>query len=556
VPVVRTRVSRLAKLLGIDDLEKLREVLFNLKCETELEEEEIAIEVQSDRIDMFSTEGIVYAIKLYLGVERPKIIVPKTIFRVRVEPPSKRPYIAIAAVKGVDLDKDSLKELIEFQERLHTTYGRNRRKIAIGLHDLSKLPSYDITYKEVDIYTTHMIPLFSTERFSVKEVLESTEQGKLYGWISLNNSKHPALFSGEEIIALPPVINSNITRLEPSTRDIFIDVTGTDINAVMNVLNAIVYTLSYYGGEVIGAEVIYPNNVVVTPDLIFKVMHVDIDFASKWLGISKDILVIEAPRALQRMGYIVESIDMEHVEVKVPPYRCDVLHQVDVVEDIAIGIGYDKLGLEYVQIPHERKTRRNRKKLLVECLREALIGLGYIEINTLSLVSSNILSFFAEEPFPQIVNAVSGELDALRNSLVPSLLTTFKNSQYAILPVKIFEIGEVVEKCSECYNGWRNSLRIAFGIMDSEIRFEEIHADLYAIMAELGIGSDISLEAYRKRGFIDGRCGLIKHRDRAIGVVGEVHPEVLKSIGLEYPIAVVELYTETLMDTLSEKYLD
>ena len=557
MPVVRTSIARLTRLVGINDVEKIVETLFNLKCETELENSEgIAIEVPSERIDMFSIEGIAYAIRLYLGLEKPRLTTPKPSFKVLVEPPTKRPYIAVAAVKGVELDENSLKELIEFQERLHTTYGRNRRRIAIGLHDLSKLPSSNLTYKEVDINISYMVPLFAKKRMTVKEVLVSTEQGKLYGEISLNGDRHPALFSGNEIIALPPVINSDITRLDPTTRDIFVDVTGTDINAVISVLNSIVHSLMFYRGEVLGAEIVYPDRVLLTPDLDFKTIVVDMDFASRWLGVPKDKLVSEVPKALQRMGYIVQSINLEQIEVKVPPYRGDILHQVDVVEDIAIGIGYENLGIEYIQTYPEKKPGKDSKKLMVEVLREVLVGLGYIEVNTLSLISSEILKLVSDEPFPRIVNALSKELDAVRNSLIPSLLITFKNSQYATLPVKIFEIGEVVERCNECYNNWRNSLRAAFGVMDSEIRFEEIHADLYSVLMEIGVSKDISLEPYRRKGFIDGRCGLVKYRDSVIGVIGEIHPEVLKFIGLEYPVAIVELYLELLTDIIEEVYLN
>ncbi|MEM4848725.1 MAG: phenylalanine--tRNA ligase subunit beta [Ignisphaera sp.] len=545
MPVVKTRLSRLTKLTGISDIEKLREILFNLKCETEVEEDEIAVEVQSDRVDMFSVEGLAYAVKLYVGIEEPKTPSYKLAFKARVEPPSKRPYIAIAAVKNVAIDEEVLSELIEFQERVHTTYGRNRKKIAIGLHDLGKLPKGDITYKEVSIDTAMMVPLFNSRRMSIREVLISTDQGKLYGEISLWGNKHPALLVGEEIIALPPVINSDITRLEPTTRDIFIDVTGTDFNAVMNVLNVIVHALSFYGGEILGAEIHYPDKIVLTPNLETKSVALELEFISKWLGVPKDVLVYEGPKALKRMGYIVDKVDVNSIIVKIPPYRCDILHQVDIVEDIAIGLGYDNLGLEFLSPPNTIKLRRFSDEVVVEeILRDVLIGLGYTEINTLTLVPSEVLNLLSAEPFPIIVNAISKELDAVRNSLIPSILISLRDSQYVALPVKVFEIGEVVEKCINCYNGWRNRVRLGFAIMDSEIKFEEVHADLYVILSELGLEKIIRIEGCKQKAFLDGRCGCIKYDNTLVGVFGEVHPNVLKILKLEYPVAITELYID------------
>ncbi|MEM4553017.1 MAG: phenylalanine--tRNA ligase subunit beta [Ignisphaera sp.] len=550
MPVVRTSLHRILRLTGINDIEELMNTLFNLKCETEIDKgDTIAIEVQSDRIDMFSVEGIAYAVRLYLGLVIPKSINSETFFKVFVEPPLKRPYIGIAAVKNVELDEEALKDLIEFQERLHTTYGRHRKKVAIGLHDLSKLSSRIIVYKDVDIDRVEMIPLFSNKRMSIREVLNSTEQGSLYGSIAIHGNKHPAIMVSDEVIALPPVINSDITRLESSSRDILIDVTGTDFNSVINVLNVIVHALSFYGGEVLGAEIYYPDRTIVTPDLRWREVEIDINFAARWLGLENRKVVEEGGKALQRMGYIVKEISNEKMLVLVPPYRCDIMHPVDVVEDIAIGFGYHNLGIEFVEPVKSVKLRVVKEvdvKYLVEVLREVLVGLGYTEINVLSLSSSKIIELVSDEPYIKIVNALSKELDALRNSLIPSMLTVLRDSQYVAQPVKVFEIGEVVEKCDTCYTGWRNSLNVLLAVMNSEIRFEDIHADLYAVLRELGLENSLTIRACNKKAFIDGRCGCILYEDKEVGVIGEVRPEILKSMDIEYPIAMAELKLDVL----------
>ncbi|HIP57484.1 MAG TPA: phenylalanine--tRNA ligase subunit beta, partial [Ignisphaera aggregans] len=229
MPVLRLSLSRLYRLIGVKDLsfEDLREALNKLKCDVELSEDgKLLIEVRSDRPDMFSAEGIARALRMYLGIEKPKRIhVVDYPFIVRVEPPRKRPYIAVAAVDNVELGEEGLEELIQFQEKLHITYGRNRRKVAIGLHDLDKLPSNELLYCEVDIDAVEFVPLHHRERMTIRQVLEETEQGRHYGSISINGNKHPVIFSGTHVISVPPVINAELTRIEPSSRRIFIDVT-------------------------------------------------------------------------------------------------------------------------------------------------------------------------------------------------------------------------------------------------------------------------------------------------------------------------------------------
>ncbi len=554
MPVIRSRLARLLNLVGVNDVNLIQDALFNLKCETEIHGDEISIEVQSDRIDMFSLEGIAHAIKLYLGTSKQIMMSLKDIgFKVYVDPPVKRPYIAIAAVKNIELDEDLLKDLIEFQERLHVSFGRNRRKVAIGLHDLDKLPSNIIFYRDVDIDKTYMIPLHGYKRMSIREVLKSTEQGVMYGSIAINNNNHPAIISKDEVISLPPVINSDITRLEPSTKNILIDVTGTDRKAVNTVLNSIIHSLTIYSEEIIGAEVIYPLRNEITPNLSWGKISVDINFASRWLGLNKDNIYSIAANALSKMGYILVNIDEKAIDVLVPYYRSDILHQVDVVEDLAIGLGYSNIELEYVT-PIEVRTEKNLDEVISKALREVLVGLGYIEVNTLTMVSSKILRLMDEDNFIRIVNSPSIEIDALRNNLLQSLLILLINAQHLALPIKLFEVGAVVLKCDECYNKWVNEYRIAWSIMDSEIRFEDIHADLYTVLRELALDGIATVRRCSKPLFIDGRCGCIEINGDVIGVIGEVNPEILSRIGIEYPIACVELSINKLARTLKSRY--
>lgn len=554
MPVLRLSLPRLYRLIGVKDLsfEVIKETLHKLKCDVELSEDgKLLIEVRSDRPDMFSAEGIARALRMYLGIEKPRSIhVIDYPFIVRVEPPRRRPYIAVAAIDNVELGEDGLEELIQFQEKLHITYGRNRRRVAIGLHDLDKLPSNEITYCEADIDAVEFVPLHYGERMSIRRVLEETEQGRYYGSISINGNKHPVIFSGSHVISVPPVINAELTKIEPSSHRIFIDVTGTDLRSVLSTLSILVMNLSFYGGRVYGGIVQYPDKTIKAPDLVWEAIDLDLTMASRWLGVPVDELVKVSSQALEKLGLVVESINSTKIRVLVPPYRVDVLHPIDVVEDIAIGIGYDELGLEFVStVWPEQPTNR---MVLERLLRDILVGLGYVEVNTFTLISSHILDAVGAHDYIRIENPLSVELNAVRNNLRASLLTVLKSSQHATLPVKIFEIGDVVVRDSASYTGWRNETRIAFAYMDSVVKFELIHADLYALFKTLGISpyfrrcSDPML--------IDGRCSCVVVEDDTIAVFGEVNPEILEKLEIRYPVAVAEIYFEKLLHVL-EKWI-
>ncbi|HID80205.1 MAG TPA: phenylalanine--tRNA ligase subunit beta, partial [Ignisphaera sp.] len=489
------------------------------------------------------------ALRMYLGIEKPKRIhVVDYPFIVRVEPPRKRPYIAVAAVDNVELGEEGLEELIQFQEKLHITYGRNRRKVAIGLHDLDKLPSNELLYCEVDIDAVEFVPLHHRERMTIRQVLEETEQGRHYGSISINGNKHPVIFSGTHVISVPPVINAELTRIEPSSRRIFIDVTGTDLRSVLSTLSILVTNLSFYGGKVYGGVILYPDKTIKTPDLAWEAIDLDLTMASKWLGIPIDELMKVAPQALEKLGLVVESVNDARMRVLVPPYRVDVLHPIDVVEDIAIGIGYDELGLEYVSTV--QPVQPSNRIVLERLLRDILVGLGYIEVNTFTLTPSQILDILGIRDYVRIENPLSNEINAVRNNLRASLLMVLRSSQHATLPVKIFEIGEVVVRDPSSYTGWRNETRVAFAYMDSVVKFELIHADLYAVFKTLGITPH-----FRKCSdpmLIDGRCSCVVVEDDVIAVFGEVSPEILEKLEIRYPVAVAEIYFEKLLRVLEE----
>ncbi|NOZ88910.1 MAG: phenylalanine--tRNA ligase subunit beta, partial [Crenarchaeota archaeon] len=254
MPVLRFKPGRVEEALGLPLAEALK-LVERLKVEAEVVEDGyVELEVEVDRPDMYSLEGIARQAAGLLGREKGLVRYETidsgyTIYASKVEP---RPYIAGAVVWNVNVDEDFLEELIQFQEKLHGSLGSARQRMAIGLHDLDKLPSRELRYTMERIDDVKFVPLGGSEEMTLRRVLEETSQGRSYGSIALRDDTHPVLRSGDRVISVPPVINAEDTRIEPGTRHIFIDVTGTDLNVVLDTLSIIASSLAERGGRRIG----------------------------------------------------------------------------------------------------------------------------------------------------------------------------------------------------------------------------------------------------------------------------------------------------------------
>ncbi|MEB3862046.1 MAG: phenylalanine--tRNA ligase subunit beta [Desulfurococcales archaeon] len=536
MPVVKFKPDRLLNALGVGSVEEAGEVLFRLKCEVEENPEGLVeVEVNPDRPDMYMLEGIARAargiLRLESGWEMPRVRDSGITLRAGEAP--SRPYIAAAVVYNYRLDEDTLDELIQFQEKLHDTIGRRRRKVAIGIHDLAKLPSREVEYKSQGL-DTRMKPLGLDVDVEASWVLENTEQGVKYGGISLEEGRHPFLLAGGQVIAMPPVINSNITRLEPGTRDLFIDVTGTDARTVAKVLDVIVSTLSYRDGVEVGLVRLEGAPWKSTPLLSSIKYNLSPGEVNNVLGTS--LTPEEVAEHLSYMRHNARASGAT-VMVAVPPFRVDILRSVDLAEDVAISIGYEDLG---PRLPHFTtrgsllgETRLSRR------LRELLVGLGFTEVLQLTLTSPRLASLAGGGV--RVRNPVQEEYSVLRPSLLPGLIAVARANLHRDKPVKVFEIGLVAKPAG---GGIVDELMLGLMVMDYEASYEDIQAPLYSVLRLLGIS--FTVEPAEHGLLMPGRAARILAGDTVLGVLGEVRPEVLEEVGVDYPLVVAEVSVDKL----------
>jgi phenylalanyl-tRNA synthetase beta chain len=531
--------SRLLNLLGLEEKD-LNDVLFNLKSEVEKRgEDELEIEINSDRLDMLSPEGIKRAVDGILGrkLGEAKYEVVPTNYQLIIDDVESRPYALAAVVYDVKLDDDRIKELIQFQEKLHCTIGRKRKKVAIGIHDLDKIDGKVIRYSKVPL-DYKFVPLNSDKEMSVSEVISYTEQGKLYGNISIKDNYSPAILQEDgQVLSIPPIINSNKTKIDSSTKNLFIDVTGTNFDAVAQTLDLLVSNFAE-GGSKIGTVKVsrYTSS---SPLLIHNKLVVKTSDINKRLGLS---LSTEEMAKYVRMMRMDANINSDEIEVIVPQYRIDIMTYVDIAEDIAMAYGYKSFSLP-------QYTSKGMGELLPitkleRAFRDLAIGGGFQEIFTFVLNKSSYLLY---NDFVKIQNPITVEYDAVRNSLIWNMLKFLAKNQHARFPIKVFEVGDVVVKSEESDTGYKNDTRACLAIMNSRVSYEELQSVVHQILYNLK-GKEPRYVRQEKDYFIKGRSAKILFDNNVVGEIGEISPEILEKFNIENPVVIAEIYLEKLCE--------
>jgi len=515
--LVRFQKDIMRDYSGLEDKDIL-EIPWLLGGEARIEEDAFIMEFNPDRPDLYSIQGITRAIRAFKGIEKyrePKIV--DTGFQVECRSPSQRPYFAAGIINNVNVKK-LLVNIIDYQEKLHKTIGRDRKLSAIGLHDLSKV-KFPLKYEEVD-RDHNFIPLGLNDEMTLREFMKNNEKASEYGY--LVGEKIPAITDREgNIISLPPILNSNITVIDDNTKDIFVDVTGTINNIVNKTLILILSSLSYPDGKL--------STVLINGKESPEIKRKKIRIPEKQL---KDIIGYKIPLeeikySLLKMGYGVEQDG-----IIIPEYRFDILHSVDVVEDIIKGIGYDKVKMKEENFvtygkPNDLRYLENKIRLL-------MIGYDMTEVvnNVLTNRSFNKMYGFDDDAI-EILNPLSGEQDYIRTRIAPSLMQSLLNNYRNPYPQRIFEIGTIHRKGKEI-----ESLGIA--VAHREASFSEIKGIFIGLMEDLDV-KQYDTERYSLPMFVNGRLAKILINGKEGGFFGEVNPMILKNIGLKMPVALGEI---------------
>ncbi len=517
------------------------------------------IELQdSNRPDLWCCEGIARQVRIKLqGKASSYSFFGKTgrgarTIRVAAGLEEVRPYVAACAALGAPVTQDGLTQLIQTQEKLAEIYGRKRLSVSIGLYRLAAI-QFPVEYTLLKPEEARFTPLGFDEQLSLGEILARHPKGQEYGSILAGQDRLPVLRDqAGQILSMPPIINSReIGEVQVDDLDLLVEVTGTDLLMVVLTLNILAVNLADRGARIEPIETVYPT---ATP--LGKTLRTPLDFGNPRpittkainSALGERIGTVEIRQALVAYGYEVTD-SRGKLTVKLPPYRNDLMHTVDVVEDVAISRGYGSFtplmpsqftvgGLSRVE---DRSDR----------IRDLLVGMGFQEIISNVLVSRQDLvdrMRLQESEWGRILevdNVMVQTYACLRQWIIPSLLRVEAASSRAKYPHRLFEVGEVAVPDSQEELGSKTLTVVGTLIAHANANFSEAHSALDLLLFYLD--HPYVLEPIDHPSFLQGRSGRIVSRGQPLGVIGELHPEVLEQWQITMPTVGFEVEVDALL---------
>ena len=547
MPVITFKYQDL-KDLGIDmDKDELIDTLPMMSSDIEdFDDEEIKVEFFPNRPDNLSVEGVARSFKGFIGQEIgfPDYQVEESGEYVTVDKDvaAIRPFIGFAKIDNVDFSGDKLKYVMDFQENLHWVIGRDRKKVAIGIHNADVVTGpfkYIATPKDANAF----VPLEKDTEMTPDEILTEHDKGKDYAHLIEDFDKYPLILDKDDnVLSMPPIINGELTKLKEDTHNIIVDVTGTDERAVNQALNIICSSFAEVGGQIKSMEVRYEDKSIKTPDLTPQEMNVHVDTANELIG-GTNLNAQDIHDLLLKARFDAEILDDNTVKAIIPAYRVDILHEVDIVENIAVQYHINDVVAELPDI--NTVAYENNWFKAESIIREVMIGLGFQEVMSLMLTSeeAHYKNMNQEEkPHVQVAKPITIDRTMIRTSLINSLMEFLEDNKHEDLPQKIFEIGDVLYIDETKENKTVASKKLAGVVCHSTANFSEIKSITTSVLENLGYSMEISDS--ENKSFIAGRVADVEgkaQKGSVKGFFGEVSPEVISNFTLEYPVIAFEI---------------
>lgn len=568
MPTISTTKDDLEALLGRSiEPEPLRQELLYAKAELKSWEPaekgpgvEVKIELNdTNRPDTWTPEGIARQLKLAGGGEAPSYpfleAEPEGVVQVDPSLESIRPYIGAFLAKGPAIDDDMLKSLIQTQEKLSDTFGRKRKDLAAGIYKLAGV-QFPVSYGTIAPNDEGFVPLGEDKVMTPKAILAEHPKGQEYASTLESFERYPILRGKDgTVLSMPPIINSNdVGQVEVGDTEFFVECTATSAEILKVGLNIMAADMSDRGFTItpVTTETPYENTlgpVAVHPRGFEDSVEMKLSDVDRGLGLTlpeDEIRELFSRFGLELANETGEGRDKSFV-VRAPFYRNDLLHPMDVVEDVAICRGYD--SFPRVMPTAFTVGRLTPIEILSQTFRQRLVGFGFQEMACPVLTLKEKLTEKMsrdDSDLVEILNPMSENFGVIRNRILPSLLEVEAQSYQAKYPHRIFESGETAQKAPETIKGSHTHRRVAAIISDKATPFSEIHSVVDGLL--LGMGLGYRLEAVEEPGFMPGRTGkIVLDSGVTLGILGEIHPETLEAWGIKMPVAAFELDLETLL---------
>ncbi len=546
MPTVTLNKTVVEQLVGKElPLEELKDRISMLGTDLErIEGDEIEVEIFPNRPDLLSEQGFARAFSSFMGVKTglQEYTVKESGDAVIIDPSvTMRPYTACAIIRNITFDDERIRELMQMQEKLATTFGRNRRKSAYGIYPLNNV-TFPITYIAKDPNDVMFHPLGFETPIQASLVADQHPTGPKYKHIAEGWEKYPFFIDAKgNVMSMLPFTNSHDTgKVDESTTEVFVECSGTDLQNVLTALNMFVTMFADMGADIYSLEMKYEDETMITPDLTPKRMNIDVTYVNKLLGLKLKESDMEQLLAKMGFGY-------ENGEALIPSYRADILHPVDFVEDIAIAYGYENFTEEIPNVSTIGEEDGLQKFLTK--IREILIGYQLLEAKNYHLTTADNLTTKMQVEDDDVISLQNalGDHNHLRSSVIPSLLQNLAVNQHYEYPQNIFEIGRTFSK-GQSETGIIEKEKLAVVMCHEKTDFTEARQLVEGLFSSLGM--EVTVKEAEHPLYIEGRVGELQLNGTTIGMIGEFHPQVLVNWELMVPVVGFEIDIEEVFSVL------
>ena len=539
------------------------------------------IEVAANRYDLLCLEGLALALRIFLEKQKMPEIKPLNVLPeeerqliVYDSVNEVRPVGLSAILRDINFTNETLKGFMDLQDKLHNNICRGRKLVSMGTHDLDTVKG-PFTYRALSPEKIHFVPLNREEEVNgdgLMSILKEDPKLGKYLYLLEGKQKYPVMMDSNGVImSLPPIINSQHTKMTLNTHNVLIDVTGLDYTKCEIVLNTLIAMFSIYSKTPFTVEEIKVVNQKtgegkIYPDLTPRIFKTDIKYLKTISGIT-DIVPEKMVQLLEKMELKAKVLNSNELEVSAPITRSDILHPCDIAEDLAISYGYNNIKKELTKTKTHGQQQPYNK--LADLFRNEMSMGGYVEFLTMALLShkdmfTNMLKDEKDEKTAQILYSKTKEFEYIRSSLIPGILKSIEGNKANQLPFKIFEIADVVlvDKSNEV--GACNRRKLCFAYANTSSALEIVQGMVDLLMKKIGLifnyDKDINKKYTIKKSnnpiFFEDRQAEIFIQDNInIGIYGIIHPKVLKNFGIKNPVTLCEIDLQLIMDLILKDQL-
>ncbi len=543
--VINSSVSELNRILKKTlSIEKYFDICFRYGIDVEGDNTGLTFEITSDRVEIASKYSLASVLGALLGIKvhRADGISSKRMAARITE--TDRPFVNLLKVDLFTPVGEDLNDLIILQDKFDATIGRRRASAAIGMFDFNKI-KFPITYTNTNSSKVKFVPLGCDNPKIYTEIMSDTEQGRSYGHLV---GKEAVVWKQADgsIFAMPPVINADHASVTKGTRSMFLDITGKDRWTVNSLTKALMFNMQFIGKVSLVKPIYSTKSIDTQISLKSPTFWLNEENILKLLGVRMSLK--DAASILEAMDYTVQS-GAGNLAVTPPFYRQDVIHQVDIIDDLLRYYGVDMI--KPGPLPAHTFGSKLPGSNLIDNMRDILIGFGYqeLDLNVLTNKKYQIYKTGIKVSAPvELVGIKSGEIDMARANLIPELLRFVSNNSRKKFPQDLFDIGFVMKK-NKSDVVFKNELHLCIASCYTDSNLSDVRVVIERLLSDsfgkhqVTIRKDQSVDGFREM-FISERFGAVYYGDVKVGVIGEIHPRVLNAFGIEVPISAAEIWLD------------